>query len=148
MALRGRGKGRGRGCTNARVLEINPNDLAMERALQAQVVPEGQRVEFATYLLTGEASHWWQASELGLKIVVLGYDLKVYNATHEAMLALPLTKLTRKDTPFVWTTECEERFQALKKKLTTTPVLVLPELNEPFEVYCDASLKGLGCMLM
>ncbi|XP_072065271.1 uncharacterized protein [Arachis hypogaea] len=33
---------------------------AMEQALQAQVVPEGQRVEFATYLLTGEASHWWQ----------------------------------------------------------------------------------------
>ena len=33
---------------------------AIERALQAQVVPEGQRVEFATYMLTGEASHWWQ----------------------------------------------------------------------------------------
>ncbi|XP_025664745.1 uncharacterized mitochondrial protein AtMg00860-like [Arachis hypogaea] len=56
--------------------------------------------------------------------------------------------LTRKDAPFVWTSECEESFQALKQKLTTGPVLVLPEPNESFEVYCDVSLKGLGCMLM
>ena len=65
-----------------------------------------------------------------------------------SQLALPLTKLTRKDTPFIWTPECEENFQALKHKLTTAPVLVLPEPNELFEVYCDASLKGLGCVLM
>ncbi|XLS75404.1 hypothetical protein HN51_032269, partial [Arachis hypogaea] len=65
-----------------------------------------------------------------------------------SQIALPMTKLTRKDTPFVWTPECEESFQTLKKKLTTAPVLVLPEPNEPFEVYCDASLKGLGCVLM
>ncbi|XP_015959948.1 uncharacterized protein LOC107483847 [Arachis duranensis] len=36
--------------------------LAMERALQAQLVPEEQCVEFATYLLTGEALHWWQGA--------------------------------------------------------------------------------------
>ncbi|XP_016203988.1 uncharacterized protein LOC107644611 [Arachis ipaensis] len=65
-----------------------------------------------------------------------------------SQLALPLTKLTRKDAPFVWTPECKETFQALKQRLTTAPVLVLPELSEPFEVYYDASLKGLGCVLM
>ncbi|XP_057733959.1 uncharacterized mitochondrial protein AtMg00860-like [Arachis stenosperma] len=65
-----------------------------------------------------------------------------------SQLTLPLTKLTRKDTPFIWTPECEESFQALKHRLTTAPVLVLPEPNEPFEVYCDASLKGLGCVMM
>ncbi|XP_015947209.1 uncharacterized protein LOC107472171 [Arachis duranensis] len=65
-----------------------------------------------------------------------------------SQIALPFTKLTCKDAPFVWTLECEEFFQALQQKLTTAPVLVLPELNEPFEVYCDASLKGLGCVLM
>ncbi|XP_025692800.1 uncharacterized protein [Arachis hypogaea] len=65
-----------------------------------------------------------------------------------SQIALPMTKLTRKEVPFVWTTECEERFQALKEKLTSTSVLILPKLYEPFEVYCDASLKGLGCVLM
>ncbi|XP_016173185.1 uncharacterized protein LOC107615654 [Arachis ipaensis] len=65
-----------------------------------------------------------------------------------SQIALPLTRLTPKDASFVWTSECEEIFQALKQNLTTTPVLVLPEPNEPFEVYCDASLKGMGCVLM
>ncbi|XP_072087296.1 uncharacterized protein [Arachis hypogaea] len=56
--------------------------------------------------------------------------------------------LTRKDAPFIWTPECEESFQALKQRLTIVPVLVLSEPNEPFEVYCDALLKGLGFVLM
>ncbi|XP_072071853.1 uncharacterized protein [Arachis hypogaea] len=63
-------------------------------------------------------------------------------------IALPMTKLTRKEVPFVWTSECEESFQTLKQKLTSAPVLILPKPHEPFEVYCDASLKGLGCVLM
>ncbi|XP_072074016.1 uncharacterized protein [Arachis hypogaea] len=63
-------------------------------------------------------------------------------------IALPMTKLTRKEVPFVWTSECEESFQTLKQRLTSAPVLILPEPHESFEVYCDASLKGLGCVLM
>ncbi|XP_019433213.1 PREDICTED: uncharacterized protein LOC109340094 [Lupinus angustifolius] len=41
-------------------------------------------------------------------------------------LALPLTMLTRKDRAFVWTAKCEESFQELKKRLTTKPILILP----------------------
>ncbi|XP_072062330.1 uncharacterized protein [Arachis hypogaea] len=63
-------------------------------------------------------------------------------------IALPMTKLTRKEVLFVWMSECEESFQTLKQKLTSAPILILPEPHEPFEVYCDASLKGLGCVLM
>jgi hypothetical protein len=36
----------------------------------------------------------------------------------------------------------------LKKKLTTTPVLILQDVHKPFLVYCDASYTGLGCVLM
>ncbi|XP_057734274.1 uncharacterized mitochondrial protein AtMg00860-like [Arachis stenosperma] len=61
-----------------------------------------------------------------------------------SQLALPLTKLNRKRTPFVWTLECEKSFQASKQRLATAPVLVLPEPCKPFKVYCVASLKDLA----
>ena len=56
--------------------------------------------------------------------------------------------LTRKGVKFEWTDRCEESFQTLKEKLTSAPVLTLPEGNERFEVYSDASHQGLGCVLM
>ncbi|XP_020965739.1 uncharacterized protein LOC110266122 [Arachis ipaensis] len=65
-----------------------------------------------------------------------------------SQIALPLTYLTRKEVSFVWMAECDRSFKMLKEKLTTTPVLVLPDPQKPFELYCDASHKGLGCMLM
>nr|KYP32515.1 Retrotransposable element Tf2 [Cajanus cajan] len=61
---------------------------------------------------------------------------------------MPLTQLTRKDQPFVWTDACEQSFQELKRRLTTSPVLVLPNTGEHFDVFCDASHQGLGCVLM
>jgi hypothetical protein len=60
----------------------------------------------------------------------------------------PLTALTRKNVRFVWTDECEQCFQDLKKRLVTAPVLALPTEFENFVVYSDASKKGLGCVLM
>ncbi|MCI03682.1 retrotransposon protein, partial [Trifolium medium] len=63
-------------------------------------------------------------------------------------LAMPLTQLTQKNQPFVWDKNYEESFQELKRRLTTVPVLVLPDAKEPFEVYCDASKMGLGGVLM
>ena len=54
----------------------------------------------------------------------------------------------RKDSPFVWSEECERAFQQLKQRLTTAPVLALPEGSEGYSVYTDASYLGLGCVLM
>lgn len=65
-----------------------------------------------------------------------------------AKLALPLTQFTRQGQAFVWDTTCEESFRELKKRLTTTPVLILPDPKESFVVYCDASLMGLSGVLM
>jgi hypothetical protein len=65
-----------------------------------------------------------------------------------AKIVAPLTNLTRKNQIFAWTYECEKSFQLMKEKLTTSPVLVLPQPEEPYEVYCDASYQGLGCVLM
>jgi hypothetical protein len=43
---------------------------------------------------------------------------------------------------------CEASFQELKKRLTTVPVLVMPDSEKPFSIYCDTSGQGLGCVLM
>jgi hypothetical protein len=48
----------------------------------------------------------------------------------------------------VWSKECEESFQKLKRRLITVPVLTLPSGTEGFIVYSDASWKGLGYFLM
>ncbi|KAK8942884.1 hypothetical protein KSP39_PZI008966 [Platanthera zijinensis] len=63
-------------------------------------------------------------------------------------VALPLTKLTRKNVPFIWTEDCQAAFDRLKESVTTAPVLVMPCGSEGFQIYSDASLKGLGCVLM
>jgi hypothetical protein len=63
-------------------------------------------------------------------------------------IASPMTALLAKKIEFKWTPVCQESFETLKKKLTTTPVLILPDVHKPFSVYCDASYTGLGCVLM
>ena len=59
-----------------------------------------------------------------------------------------LTALTRKNAHFLWTDECEQSFQELKRRLVTALVLTLPSKFCRFVIYSDASRKGLGCVLM
>jgi hypothetical protein len=63
-------------------------------------------------------------------------------------ISRPMIALLAKKVEFKWTQKCQEAFEELKEKLTTTPVLVLPDVHKPFSVYCDASYTGLGCVLM
>ncbi|GJZ05138.1 putative reverse transcriptase domain-containing protein [Tanacetum coccineum] len=63
-------------------------------------------------------------------------------------IAKPMTKLTQKKVKFVWGDKQEAVFQLLKQKLCSTPILALPEGSKDFIVYCDASIKGLGAVLM
>ncbi|GJV94008.1 putative reverse transcriptase domain-containing protein [Tanacetum coccineum] len=59
-----------------------------------------------------------------------------------------MTKLTQKKVKFDWGDKQEVAFQLLKEKLCSAPILSLPEGAENFIVYCDASHKGLGVVLM
>ncbi|WP_375686877.1 ribonuclease H family protein, partial [Bartonella sp. AC331YNZD] len=63
-------------------------------------------------------------------------------------LAMPLSRLTRKDVKFEWTDACEHSFQELRTRLTTAPILIVPERGLGYQVYCDALKNGLGCVLM
>nr|GFB58814.1 putative reverse transcriptase domain-containing protein [Tanacetum cinerariifolium] len=63
-------------------------------------------------------------------------------------IANPMTKLTQKKVKFEWGEKQEEAFQLLKQKSCSAPNLALPKGSEDFIVYCDASNKGLGAVLM
>ncbi|GJZ58399.1 putative reverse transcriptase domain-containing protein [Tanacetum coccineum] len=63
-------------------------------------------------------------------------------------IAKPMTKLTQKKVKFEWGDKQETMFQLLKQKLCSAPILALPEGSDDFIIYCDASIKGLGVVLM
>jgi hypothetical protein len=60
----------------------------------------------------------------------------------------PMTELLGKDRKFKWTPSRKASFQELNKQLTSAPELVMPDMEKPFLIYCDASGQGLGCVLM
>jgi hypothetical protein len=63
-------------------------------------------------------------------------------------IAKPITELLKKEVKFRWDDKCEEAFHTLRKLLITAPVLAQPDRTQPFDVYCDASGTGLGCVLI
>nr|GEW32752.1 reverse transcriptase domain-containing protein [Tanacetum cinerariifolium] len=62
-------------------------------------------------------------------------------------IARPMTRLLKKDTPFLFSKECVEAFQTLKRKLTEAPILIAPDWDMPFELMCDASDFAIGAVL-
>ncbi|GJT39801.1 putative reverse transcriptase domain-containing protein [Tanacetum coccineum] len=81
-------------------------------------------------------------SEIRQFLGLVGYYMRFIKGFSK--IAKPMTKLTQKNQNFNWGEEQEEAFQLLKQKLCAAPILALPEGNEDFVVYCDASIKGLG----
>nr|GFB19303.1 reverse transcriptase domain-containing protein [Tanacetum cinerariifolium] len=62
-------------------------------------------------------------------------------------ISRPMTHLLEKDTPFVFSEDCIQAFQTLKKKLTEAPILIAPNWDLPFELMCDASDFAIGAVL-
>jgi hypothetical protein len=60
----------------------------------------------------------------------------------------PLTSLLEKGKEFKWDEAYQKCFEELKERLTTAPMLIMPDIHKAFDVYCDASHLGLGCVLM
>jgi hypothetical protein len=60
----------------------------------------------------------------------------------------PMAKLLEKEAKFKWSPQCEEAFLTLKKLLTTVHVLAQPNIEKPFDEYCDASGMAIGGVLM
>ncbi|GJZ27060.1 reverse transcriptase domain-containing protein [Tanacetum coccineum] len=62
-------------------------------------------------------------------------------------ISRPMTHLLEKNTPFIFSEECIQAFQILKKKLTEAPILIAPNWDQPFELMCDASDYAIGAVL-
>ena len=63
-------------------------------------------------------------------------------------LVAPMTRLTQKEVKFKWNDQCEKAFQELKRRLTSVPILIVPEMGQMYIVYYDASKDGLRCVLI
>jgi hypothetical protein len=88
----------------------------------------------------------WKAptsvSDIGSFLGLAGYYRRF------SKISNPMTELLKKDKQFKWMPACESSFQELNKRLTTAPVLVMPDMEKSFSIYCDALGQGLGCVLM
>ena len=62
-------------------------------------------------------------------------------------MVAPLTRLTKSDVPFDWTSQCQGAFDAVKLALVHAPVLATPDSDMPFTVIVDASGEGIGVVL-
>jgi hypothetical protein len=63
-------------------------------------------------------------------------------------ISKPITELLKKGNKYVWSEDCDEAFKTLKKLLATSLLLAQPVIAKPFDVYCNPSGTGLGCVLM
>ncbi|GKA56924.1 reverse transcriptase domain-containing protein [Tanacetum coccineum] len=62
-------------------------------------------------------------------------------------ISRPMTHLLEKNTPFIFSDDCIQAFNTLKKKLTEAPILIAPDWDLPFELMCDASDFAIGAVL-
>ncbi|GJW18109.1 reverse transcriptase domain-containing protein, partial [Tanacetum coccineum] len=62
-------------------------------------------------------------------------------------ISRPISHLLEKNTPFIFSEECIQAFQTLKKKLTQAPILIAPNWDQPFELICDVSDYAIGAVL-
>nr|GEY85608.1 reverse transcriptase domain-containing protein [Tanacetum cinerariifolium] len=138
-------------------LEVFPKDLpgippTRQVEFQIDLVPGTAPVALAPYRLA--PSEMKELSDQLKELVDKGFIRPSLAGYYRrfievfSMIARSMTKLTQKKVKFEWGDKQEEAFQIIKQKLCSALILALPEGSEDFVVYCDASIKGLGAVLM
>ncbi|GJX48914.1 putative reverse transcriptase domain-containing protein, partial [Tanacetum coccineum] len=125
-----------------------------------KVFPKDLPVQFLGHVIDSQGIHVdpakiesikdWQSpktpTEIRQYLGLFGYYRRFIKGFPK--IARSMTKLTQRKVKFEWGDKQEAAFQLLKEKLYSAPILALPEGSEDFIVYCDASIKGLGAVLM
>nr|GEZ41022.1 reverse transcriptase domain-containing protein [Tanacetum cinerariifolium] len=107
------------------------------------------RCEETNLVLNWEKCHFMcrEGIVLGHKISKSGIEVDRAKVDDFSKIARPVTHLLEKETPFIFSTECIDAFNTLKKKLTEASILVVPDWNLPLELMCDASDYAIGAVL-
>ncbi|GJW15668.1 reverse transcriptase domain-containing protein [Tanacetum coccineum] len=108
-----------------------------------------KRCEDTNLSLNWEKSHFMvkEGIVLGHKISKSGLEVDRAKVEDFSKIARPMTHLLEKETPFVFSEECVDSFNTLKRKLTEAPILIAPDWDLPFELMCDASDFAIGAVL-
>jgi hypothetical protein len=96
-----------------------------------------------------EILNWKQptdVSKIKSFLGLAGYYIRFFEGFSK--IVKPLTSLLEKGKEFKWDEACQKCFEELKERLTTALVLIMPDIHKGFDVYCNASHLGLGCVLM
>ncbi|WVZ73569.1 LOW QUALITY PROTEIN: hypothetical protein U9M48_021858, partial [Paspalum notatum var. saurae] len=142
------------------ILVYSKNEKEHEEHLRIQVCFLAKEVAFLGHILSAkgvavdpskveDVLNWKQpqtVTEIRSFLGLAGYYRRFIKDF--SRISKPMTALTQKNAKFAWSQKCEEAFGTLKKLLTSAPVLAQPDITKPFDVYCDASGSGLGCVLM
>ncbi|WVZ49823.1 hypothetical protein U9M48_001149 [Paspalum notatum var. saurae] len=115
--------------------EEHEEHLRLSRKVESWWIPARSAVSWIGRCRSCERSSWIFGSSGILRRFIESFS----------GIAKPMTSLLEKSVPFNWTKERQAAFDELKKRLTTAPVLTLPDLTKSFTMYCDASKEGLGC---
>ncbi|GJR74383.1 putative reverse transcriptase domain-containing protein [Tanacetum coccineum] len=140
------------------------DDLTRYGHYEFQVMPFGLTNAPAVFM---DLMNWVCKPYLDKFVIVFIEDILIYSKSkqeHEKNLKLILELLkkeqlilkdrqandqaTQKKVKFDWGDKAETTFQLIKQKLCSAPIMALPEGSEDFIAYCDASIKGLGAVLM
>nr|GEZ02367.1 reverse transcriptase domain-containing protein [Tanacetum cinerariifolium] len=105
-----------------------------------------QRCEDTNFVLNWEKCHFMVKEGIVLGHKISKNRLEVGRAKVDVIAKLPYPT-TVKDTPFVYSKDCIDAFETLKKKLTEASILVVPDWNLLFKLMCDASDFAIGAVL-
>nr|GEW22138.1 reverse transcriptase domain-containing protein [Tanacetum cinerariifolium] len=107
-----------------------------------------KRCEDTNLCLNWEKIHFIVKEGIVLGHKISNQGIEVDKAKVDVISKLPHpTTVKEKDTPFIFSPECVDAFQTLKRKLTEAPILIAPDWDMPFELMCDASDFTIGAVL-
>nr|GEU82162.1 reverse transcriptase domain-containing protein [Tanacetum cinerariifolium] len=106
-----------------------------------------KRCEDTNLVLNWEKCHFMCKEGIVLGHKISKSRIEVDRAKVDVIAKLPHPTTVKGETPFMFSKDCIDAFDTLKKKLTEAPILVVPDWNLPFELMCDASDFAIGAVL-